>query len=394
MLGVEPRAFIVISAAFGALWAFIFFILHASFPREIRGLSRWGTGCVMMAAAALLFAASGALPVLLSSYLANLLVAGGVVAMHGSVRRFGGLRRHDPRMFLVLALTALALASATFVHDDYRTRVVVMSSVLTGLFGACAYAILQFRFKGFAERYTACVFAATASIMLVRSLTAIAHGPGMTRVDTNSSLIHQIYMATFSFSLVALSVGFLLMVNRRLHRKLESLAMRDKQTGVYRREAILALLEREFAESKSEKRSMSVLMIDIDNFKAINDQHGHACGDRIISDFSSKAREVLRRQDAIGRYGGDEFLVLAPDTSAEGARAMAGRLLAATAEVRRADTPPYTVSIGIARLETKCEDAGAIIDAADRALYAAKKAGRNCVQVAPGPSETLEESQP
>lgn len=110
--------------------------------------------------------------------------------------------------------------------------------------------------------------------------------------------------------------------------------------------------------------------------------------------MESRAREVLRRQDAIGRYGGDEFLVLAPDTSAEGARAMAGRLLAATAEVRRADTPPYTVSIGIARLETKCEDAGAIIDAADRALYAAKKAGRNCVQVAPGAGETLEESQP
>lgn len=385
MLGVEPRSFIVISAAFGMLWAFIFFVLHSSFPREIRGLARWGWACTMMAAGAVLFATYGALPVFLSSFVPNLLVAAGVAAMQGSVRAFGGLPRRDGPLALLLGFTALAMFSATFLDDDYRSRLIIMSSVLTLLFGACAVAIYRFQQKGFAERFTGGVFAATACIMLARCLIAISQSPSLTRPQIDATPVHQVYMATFSFSIVALSVGFLLMANRQLHRKLESLAMRDKQTGVYRRDAFLALLDREIAESRSGKRSMSVLMIDLDNFRAINERHGQQAGDRVIDDFSAKARQSLRRNDAIGRYGGDEFLVMLPDTSAEGAQAVGQRIMDAAAEVRRDDVPAYTVSIGIARLEAEREDAGAIIEAADKALHAARKAGRSRIEFAAEP---------
>lgn len=385
VLGVEPRSFIAISAAFGALWAFIFFVLHASFPREIKGLARWAWACAMMAAAAVLFALHGTLPVVLSSFLPNLLVAAGVAAMHGSVRQFGDMRSRDVPLCVLLALTALALAPVTFGEDNYRGRLMVMSSALAILFGSCAYAIRGFEQKSFAERYTGIVFAATSVIMLLRCLLAFSLPPSITREVVDASPIHHLYLATFSFSIVALSVGFLLMVNRKLHRKLEALAMRDKQTGVYRRDAFLALLDREIAESKSRQRPIAVLMIDIDDFKGLNDRHGQLAGDRVLDDFSVKARQALRRHDALGRYGSDEFLALVTDASTADAKVVAERIRNAIAQKRREDIPAYTVSVGIARLETGREDAGAIIEAADKALQAARSAGQNHVAVAAGP---------
>lgn len=163
--------------------------------------------------------------------------------------------------------------------------------------------------------------------------------------------------------------------------ELESLATLDQMTGVYRRDAFLALLDREVAESTHGRRPMSVLRMDLDDFKAVNDRHGHLIGDQVIVNFSAKVLQVLRRGDAIGRYGGQEFLVLLPDTAKEDAHAMAGRIRTIAAEVWSDGIPAYTVSIGLASLETGNADAGSLIDAADKALYAAKQAGKNRIEV-------------
>ncbi len=127
---------------------------------------------------------------------------------------------------------------------------------------------------------------------------------------------------------------------------------------------------------------MSVLIIDLDNFKEVNDRHGHLTGDQVIIDFSSKVRQLLRRGDAIGRYGGEEFLVLLPDTTQDDAYSVADRIRAMAAEVWSKEVPAYTVSIGVAPLVADYTDSATLIDAADKALYAAKKAGKNHVMLA------------
>ncbi|WP_156396967.1 GGDEF domain-containing protein [Noviherbaspirillum sp. Root189] len=380
-MGIDLRAFIVISAAFGALCAFVLFVMRSGFPRDIMGLTRWGCGCVSMAVAALLFTMRGSIPVLFSSFLPNLLVAAGVIAMHGSIREFGGSQRKDRDLLLLVGAAGLCLATATFMYDDYRARVIIMSCTLATLFAACALATFRLQRNAFAERFTGFIFLTTAGIMLMRCIAALFQSSSLTP-ETDTSWVHKIYMATFSFSIVALSIGFMLIINRALHSKLEALALRDDMTGVYRREAFLAVLSREMTESKLTHRAMSVLMMDLDNFKDINDRHGHPIGDRVITDFSAKVLQILRRDDAIGRYGGEEFLVLLPHTPKADAYGVADRIRTIAAEVWSADIPSYTVSIGVATLETAHADSAALIDAADKALYAAKRAGKNRVEAA------------
>lgn len=382
MLGLEPRAFIVISAAFGVLWAFVFHVMHSSFPRDIRGIAHWGRGCAVMAIAAFLFSAHDIIPVFFSSYLANLLVATGVIAMRGSIRQFNGRTRNDLPMILLLALASAALFVATFVNDDYRGRIAIMSGTLTLMFAACAMEVFRLVQPGLTERFTGFVFSATASVMLVRCVTVLHYGEPLTRAETDASPIHQAYMATFSFSIVALSVGFLLMVNARLHRKLELLAIRDQQTGVYQQDAFIALLNKEIAESRSRHESVAVLMIALDNFDDISERFGQQAVDLVMRELSGKARQVLRRSDAIGRYNEDGLLVMASGTAAAGAHAVARRILEAAAQPSRKDLPPYTASVGIAMIDSEHEEAGRIINAANRALEAAKVAGSNRIEIA------------
>jgi len=379
--GIDPLAFIIISAAFGTLCAFLLFVLDSGLLRDIKGLGRWGAACITMAMAAFLFALRGALPVFLSSFVPNLLVAIGVVTMHTSLTEYGGLKRKDKHLFLLVGAATLALTWATFLQDDYRARVFIMSGTLTVLFAACGLVIFRFKEKGFAERFTGLMFVATSGFMLARCITAFFQNRGLT-LNTDTSLVHSIYMGTFAFSLVALSVGFMLMVHRAMQIKLESLATRDQMTGVYRRDAFLVLLDQALSQSRQDQRPMSILIIDLDNFKEINDRHGHLTGDRVIIDFSSKVQQILRRGDAVGRYGGEEFLVLLPDTTKEDAYLVADRIRSMAAEIWSREIRAYTVSIGVAPLMTGCTDSATLIDVADKALYAAKKAGKNHVQLA------------
>lgn len=115
-------------------------------------------------------------------------------------------------------------------------------------------------------------------------------------------------------------------------------------------------------------------MIDLDHFKRVNDNYGHGVGDRVLVDFCAAVRAALRTGDCMGRYGGEEFVVLLPDTTQEEAAAVMRRLLDA---IRPGPgLPPYTFSIGYATLAPDMVELDDLLTAADRALYRAKKNGR------------------
>lgn len=382
MLGFDPRSFIVISAALGILCGFIFAVLQRSFPTEIKGLKEWARAYFIMTAAAVLFSLRGSMPVVFTSYLANILLVGGIMLMYLGMREFAGLPRHHRVIPLFLVVLSFGLFWPTFIEDDYRLRLVYITSANATLFGLCALVIYRLPAKRFAEWFTCVLFLFTGSVSLARFLAALLQ-PSGTDSLTDISLLQHVYLGTFSFSVVALGLGFILMVNQKLRSMLEYAASHDDMTGARRRSAFLELLEREL-QGAPRGRYTSLLMIDIDDFKEINDRLGHIAGDQVIVDYAQKALRELRRADLFGRYGGEEFVVLLPDTAVEQACVIANRLRLATGKSSVSGMPDYTVSVGVATASDGSESSMSLIARADDALYQAKHAGKDRIAIAKG----------
>ncbi|WP_374622295.1 GGDEF domain-containing protein [Pandoraea sp.] len=171
---------------------------------------------------------------------------------------------------------------------------------------------------------------------------------------------------------------------RRVNQVLGDMAMRDGLTGALNRRAFLMQAERLFSSIRAQQRRLSVLMLDIDHFKRVNDTWGHAIGDRVIVALTLVLRATLRKGTVIGRLGGEEFAVLLPEADAQRAIQAAERLLVAIggASVPGPNGPVrFTASIGIGSLAPEDTDFGTLLQRADRALYSAKQAGRNRVAV-------------
>ncbi|WP_237169937.1 GGDEF domain-containing protein [Pandoraea faecigallinarum] len=174
---------------------------------------------------------------------------------------------------------------------------------------------------------------------------------------------------------------------RRVNRVLGDMAMRDGLTGLLNRRAFLMQADRLFVAARAQQRRLSVLMLDIDHFKVINDTWGHAIGDRVIVELTLVLRAALRKSTVIGRLGGEEFAVLLPETDAQRAVQAAERLLAAIGDASvpgpngAAGPVRFSASVGVGSLGSDDADFGTLLQRADRALYAAKQAGRNRVAV-------------
>jgi diguanylate cyclase (GGDEF)-like protein len=194
-------------------------------------------------------------------------------------------------------------------------------------------------------------------------------------------------------ALTALVVGrqvTALRENIRLLADFHHLAVTDGLTGLQNRRRFFEIAELEFARAKRSGRALAIVMIDIDHFKVINDTHGHATADAVLTGVGAACTNALRSYDVLARYGGDELVALLPDTDLDAAAETASRLQDA---VLLAGLPvPVTLSLGVATDEG-CADLPTTLHRADAALYAAKESGRDCVRafVAAVPTRVLTE---
>jgi diguanylate cyclase (GGDEF)-like protein len=159
-------------------------------------------------------------------------------------------------------------------------------------------------------------------------------------------------------------------------------ATHDRLTGLWNRGMVVDHLIRTLSQAEREGKVVTVVMGDLDYFKSINDRHGHHAGDAVLVEVARRMRTVLRKYDALGRYGGEEFLLVVNGTETL-ARTMAERVRVSVGATPVVDGPlsvDVTVSFGIASTTEAGYEADQLIDAADRALYRAKEAGRNTVK--------------
>ncbi len=160
------------------------------------------------------------------------------------------------------------------------------------------------------------------------------------------------------------------------NRRLQEVAMTDMLTGFPNRRHALERIEQEWAAAIRSKRPLAAMVIDIDEFKQINDGHGHDVGDAVLRDVAAALKSALRLQDMVCRFGGDEFLVICPDTTRESALACAERMRSA---VESSAFGGATVSVGLAVRDEAMPDFDVLIKRADQGVFIAKERGRNCV---------------
>jgi two-component system, cell cycle response regulator len=169
-----------------------------------------------------------------------------------------------------------------------------------------------------------------------------------------------------------------------LHQKLHLQATHDHLTGVWNRAAIMDYLFGEVERAKRQSTYIGVVIVDLDHFKRINDTYGHPAGDTVLKEAARRMQSALRPYDRLGRYGGEEFLITAPDCDLSQTIALAERVrnfMSSDPVKSHSDEIPVTVSLGVAVGSDQVgEDGAALIATADEALYRAKRAGRNRVE--------------
>lgn len=172
--------------------------------------------------------------------------------------------------------------------------------------------------------------------------------------------------------------------NAQLHAEVQKLAITDALTGVYNRRGFFELGRREIDRSHRFQRPLAAMILDFDHFKEVNDQYGHAAGDHLLRVVIQHLLSITRQIDIFGRYGGDEFCLLMPETDLFAAMETAERLRTGVAEqpvVYEETVIPVTISIGVVKATPEMLDLGALIARADAALYRAKQNGRNRVEM-------------
>jgi diguanylate cyclase (GGDEF)-like protein/PAS domain S-box-containing protein len=176
---------------------------------------------------------------------------------------------------------------------------------------------------------------------------------------------------------------------RMAQERLRDLATHDALTGTYNRRHLEEILRKELGRALRYGRPLAIAMLDADHFKLVNDNHGHPTGDAVLREIAERFRRTLRANDVLGRYGGEEFTVVFPETQLGEATVVAERLREAIAElpiIVGGRAIEMTVSIGVAAM-ADVPDLQALVGRADEALYAAKRDGRNLVRTASAPTE-------
>ena len=165
--------------------------------------------------------------------------------------------------------------------------------------------------------------------------------------------------------------------------QLQKMATTDELTELLNRREIIRLLELEIARAERQGSALSIMMLDLDHFKAVNDRHGHQAGDRALIRAAESFKQLLRKTDFIGRIGGEEFLVILPDTDINNAFELAERVRQALQQhtTDNPSVPACTASIGVAQCRSG-DNLYSLIQRADETLYQAKSNGRNCVCLA------------
>src|SRR5437899_923495 len=370
--------FVINFLALGLIWAYVM----RSYPSF--EAARFWTGSAFVAAAG---AALAMLRVVFPDSLIPLLFAGTALILAICLAAMGIRKFFDQPVswldtLLITGLGAAGLCFFTFIHDSVPARMTVFT-IAQALPMLRSLKLLLSRHEGRVNpgaRLAGIVTILLLAIFAARLLGALTSaGGGFSYMHFSPA--QSVVILVLVFLSMSLNFGFLLMAMDRLRNEVADLALLDDLTGVGNRRHLLQRLTEECAKSERSGEPFALLVIDLDGFKAINDTYGHAAGDACLQHFTLMAQTRLRPGDMLARSGGDEFCIVLPASTLREGAMIARRIL----EVCREDAAacvgadiPIALSIGVAQWTTEIGPfPDRLMAAADHALYAAKKDGKN-----------------
>ncbi|RKT21321.1 diguanylate cyclase (GGDEF)-like protein [Paraburkholderia sp. RAU2J] len=362
-------------AVLGSLW-------RAAIP----GVGYWIAANAVAIVALLAFALQGHASRWLTFVAANELLAMSLLLVIEGCLRFLGRRTRPWAAYAGLVAVLIGISYWTFAAPDFNARVALVSVYHAGLYALLAALMVRGR-PSHRPRYSYYFLAVAATLLCAgHASRGVMYGFG---ILTQTGLMEVtpsniIFLALGILAPPCLSIGVVMLAHDRLAERLERLANVDDLTGALSRRAFLAIGEALLKASLRTRSPLTLAIIDIDSFKAVNDTYGHAAGDQVLVHFAAFVADNLRDGDVFGRLGGEEFGVLCPATTAADAVALLERLRGRLVATTPACLPRglrYTFSVGVDQ-HRRTESLAQLMARADGALYAAKESGRNRVMAA------------
>jgi len=352
----------------------------------------WGVALVAYAASHVLFAMLGAGPSTGLVVAGNVAYSMALALMLLALRRFDGLDTQSrPPVVVQLQLLLPALLIGLLypaLMERYAARVVTGSLIFSLQIGFILRSLLDPSLPrhGRGRYILLTAFFALLASLLLRALAAAMGWVSSNDDEAGRQWLIMVFLVALG-AVISISLGFVYMTMERAEQRNFELAMKDMLTGLSNRRAISDQLHMAVSRAQRQGQYLSVLMLDIDHFKRVNDGFGHLVGDAVLRGVAQTLQSRLRAQDQIGRFGGEEFLIMLPDTSLDGAVTLAEALrqaVEATPTQWGAHRISVTISIGVAGgAITGAATVDGLVAAADSAMYRAKQGGRNRCEVAP-----------
>jgi diguanylate cyclase (GGDEF)-like protein len=361
----------------------LLFAIAMAIATEFRfrdGVGKWTGSLLLQAVMFTLYGLRGTWPDSVSIVVPNALFILCIVLEGAAIREFYG-RRTALWWYAVPPALAALLFFPILQNPALR---VIASGLLFGtgtlILGLMVHRLAPTRRPA---RWMLMVGFLVASVALLARAIAALLAPTILQGFLVPSTFQGVSLLVANGVLLVTSMGFLALQKERLEEEAQRLAITDPLTGTFNRRTFLELADKEIARSQRTRSALSVIMLDIDHFKAVNDQYGHPAGDAVITRVVEAVQSCLRREDLLVRYGGEEFCVLLPGVAVDQATLLAERAREAVAKCRisfKGKILTVTISLGVAPLRRSVDESvEQLVGRADEALYTAKKSGRNRV---------------
>ena len=351
----------------------------------IHAVAWWGFADLLRGASIALFGLYGSVSNYISIDLANAVLFTSFAFTWVGARLFD---HRKPNWILVFGGAALwaVLSRTPVVAESWDLRALGSSGIITAYTWAAAYEFWRGRGEQLVSRWPAIfMLFAHGALYLLRT----PFGAMLPWNPANKAISGSVWLTVLSFEglLFTISIAFILlaMAKERAEHRYKTASMLDPLTGIANRRAFLEDSEAQLKRQINDPHPTAVLLLDLDNFKTVNDRYGHAMGDAVLQSFAEIGSGCMHRFDVCGRLGGEEFAALLVNTTRERALAVAEEIRSSFADAaREVDGKPVgaTVSIGMVISYDAVLDMSALLAQADHALYRAKDNGRNRVEIA------------